>query len=298
VTLASGQLNPGMLEVVGAYVYWTNRGDSTGQGGAVMKLPVAGGSAIPVASSQNKAFGLALNASNVYWSSASAGGTIQSLPLSGGSAAAVVGAANSPVIAVNSTSLFFHDCPTENTWCAAVRRMPLSGGASQSIGTGTIQGFLALNSAYLYWATPTTLYRVPLNGGTSTAIVSGQSNINGIAADESNLFFTNLTNGGNIQKANLDGTGAVELATGPGAPNSLTADATTVYWTENGIGNTTPSVLSMVPRAGGASKTLYSISRASVGMCGVPKTDDKAIYWLVTGSELNATGSIMKLAKP
>gem|GEM_PF-1925848 len=300
IVLASGQLNPGAVVVAGPYVYWTRTGDTTtGQGGAVMKVAATGGTPVEVAANQNTARGLALDGSNMYWSSAVSGGAIQKLSVAGGTAAVVAGALNSPAIAVSPNWLYFQDCPTLNAWCVAVRRIPLSGGTSESVGAGTsIQGFLAVNSAYLYWVTTTTLNRVPLNGTTSTAIVTGQFNLNGIAVDESNLFWANLANGGTIMKANLDGTGAVQLATGPGAGNALAIDQDTVYWTENGIKGSKPSVLAMVSRAGGTSKQLFSIPRES-GMCGSPKTDDKAIYWSVPGWESNtATGTIMKLAKP
>jgi len=300
IVLASGQLNPGAVMVVGPYVYWTRTGDSTtGQGGAVMKVAASGGTPVEVAANQNTARGLALDGGNVYWSSAVSGGAIQKLSFAGGTAALVAGALNSPAIAVSPNWLYFQDCPTLNAWCVAVRRIPLSGGTSESVGAGTsIQGFLAVNSAFLYWVTTTTLNRVPLNGSTSTAIVTGQFNLNGIAVDESNLFWANLANGGTIMKANLDGTGAVQLATGPGAGNALAIDQDTVYWTENGIKGSKPSVLSMVSRAGGTSKQLFSIPRES-GMCGSPKTDDTAIYWSVSGWESNtANGAIMKLAKP
>jgi len=72
---------PFSLAVDAESVYWAD-------GGAVKKVPVAGGSPVVLASAQNQAFGIVVDANHVYWSSYG-DGTINRANLDGSEAAPV-----------------------------------------------------------------------------------------------------------------------------------------------------------------------------------------------------------------
>lgn len=263
-----------------------------------MKVPLEGGTPIQQGLEQRTAFGVGFGGVSLYWSSATAGGSLQRINLGGGMPQNLGAVANSPPLVVTSEAVFYLDCPVKDGLCVGVRRLPLGGGQSEVVSAGAAQAWPAANSSHVYWASATTLYRLPILGNSSTVIASDQFNINGIAVDESAVFWAILTNGGNIMKADLDGKNAVPIAVGPGAPNSVTVDDDTVYWAENGMFGSLPTVIAMTARAGGARTVLYSARREDVGSCSRPITDEKAIYWLVTGYDIDKPGMLLKMAKP
>ena len=65
VIIASQQNNPVGVAVDTNNVYWVTYGDSSN--GTVMKAPIAGGIATPLASTQPYAAQIALDGSSVYW---------------------------------------------------------------------------------------------------------------------------------------------------------------------------------------------------------------------------------------
>lgn len=75
IVLASGQDGPRRIAVDSTSVYWTNSGESVNTSGdaAVMSVPISGGSPVTLASipysalGPREAFGIAVDATSVYW---------------------------------------------------------------------------------------------------------------------------------------------------------------------------------------------------------------------------------------
>jgi hypothetical protein len=101
---------------------------------------------------------------------------------------------------------------------------------------------IAVDATSVYWTTNTTVMKVPIGGGTSITLASGQDSSGsgnlgidtGIAVDATSVYWTNL-GAGEVRKVPLDGGASVVLATGT-SPLRIAVDDTAVYWTDHGNG--------------------------------------------------------------
>ncbi len=74
-TLASGQDNPGNMVVDDTSVYWANNSTP----GAIVKVPIAGGAPITLAAGVEP-WGIAVDATSVYWTSPNNGTVMKLTP--------------------------------------------------------------------------------------------------------------------------------------------------------------------------------------------------------------------------
>ena len=84
---------------------------------------------------------------------------------------------------------------------AGVMMVPLSGGTPVSLASGSDPLGIAVDTTYVYWAdyNANTVNEVSLGGGPPVTLVSGQSGANGMASDETSLYWTNDL-GGTVMK--------------------------------------------------------------------------------------------------
>lgn len=281
VTLATGQAATQMA-LTATNLYWGN----TTPGDGVMTIPITGGAVTPVVTGEHAA-GIVLDSTNVYFSSDFGGGAIRKAPLGGGAAQTVVSTVSPGPLVANSTNVF---------WTAAspagLNTALLVGGSATNL-SATAAYYLARSDSRIFFPAGATVSSIPFGGGTPTPVITGQSNAYGIAVDGNEMFWTNLTNfGDNVAKAALDGSNPVVLAKGRPGPQTITADAARVYWTENGITPGGSSALVTVPRVGGSATVLASWPRDTVGMAANVIVDADAVYWNLSN------GTVYKMAKP
>ncbi len=229
--------------------------------GAVLSVPLAGGTVSTLSPSQPFPMGLAIDATNLYvWNS----GTF-----SGGSAL--------------------------NNGDGTVVQLALAGGATTTLATGMT---VAFNAPYLnavthdasrvYWVTggPSTTGAInvaPIGGGSAAQVLYGnQAFPEAVVTDGTTLYWGNwgtydaqgnYNNDGAILKApNAGGSSPVTLASGLSAPAALAVDGTNVYWTNIGKlsagGLPAPGTGSVmqVAIAGGTPKTLASNQSVPLGI--------------------------------
>ncbi len=106
-----------------------------------------------------------------------------------------------------------------------------------------------LDGTSVYWTNfaPHRLYKAAKNGGPPVllALAASGTEVWGVAVSGGDLFWTQTTtvaNQGVVFRANLDGTGAVPIASGQRNPTRIVADAAHLFWLNpwsGGLGNVT-----------------------------------------------------------
>jgi hypothetical protein len=145
--LATGQNVSRAVTADSSNVYWIT------SGGVVASVPIAGGAVATLASGQDASLpfsGMAVDATNVYWTNSDAG-IIASVPIAGGAVTTLASGQTNPTrIAVAGGYVYW----TNETY---------PGGS---------------------------VLKVPVGGGTPTAIATGENNPSGIAVDDTNVYWT------------------------------------------------------------------------------------------------------------
>ena len=173
-------------------------------------------------------------------------------------------------IALNSNQLFWLDNQNSNQNNSLMLiGAPLAGGTATTLAqiqNGNSNSVLwATRSKVLFVASqngPSTLFEVPVGGGTLTPIPTQLSNQNGglnaFVADDTYIYVANggcpcndgqgisgILPKGTIDRFALDGSGGTTLAEFDGLVASMTRDATNIYWS-------TDTTVWKMPMAGGA----------------------------------------------
>ncbi len=235
-------------------VYWTESAGCAPDGGdcvgTVAKMPLDGGAIISVASEQNNPWGLAVDATHVYWANAGdaclddagpCSGAILSVPLAGGTITTLASQLDLPIrVAVDATNVY---------WTNAGRGCPFDAGVSVPINMRCGGSIMTM----------------PLQGGTPTILASGQNNPWGIAVDRNSVYWTNFGDGTVMKVPRLGGM-TTTLATGQNLPYGIVTDATSVYWA-GGDG------VRKVPLMGG------SIATLATGLAAGIAVDPSGVYW-------------------
>lgn len=256
IEFASGPETTG-ITLDATYVYWLTGGAS----GALMKMPIVGGSGVVLATGYSYNVAIAVDSIHAYWCT---GENIFRVPLSGGTSETL--ASNNTYvwfpgsIAVDTTHVYW---PTTSS-SGSIMKVPLAGGETPSfMATGQgISGRIAVNSTHIYWVSYVlatglgALRRVPLGGGAIETIASNQYYTQGIAVDATHVYWSGK-NGSNaastgIMKVPLAGGTITTLTTGQGSASRLALDATHVYW----LIDQNWGYVRKVPKAGGAVITL------------------------------------------
>jgi hypothetical protein len=258
--LASGLNAPVDIQLDAANVYWVEI-----YGDAVKKVPINGGQATIVASSEmwgNQA-SLAIDATHIYWADWK---TIWMSELVGGTVTILASGQNDIMfLQVYSTDLYFSsdngiekvDLETGiiSTLVQAENPLDFNGGfvvdatgiyilnwIEGTIWKSTLDGeqiiILAaglnkphsplLDSGLLFWAENEAISQMSTNGGTITTVISDIAPYQ-IAKDDTHVYWTDYY-GETVNGVDLDSGTVTTIAEMQERPISLTTDANSVYW--------------------------------------------------------------------
>ena len=232
--LASSPGGNSLVRSDGANVFWTSQAQGT-----VSRVAIGGGPVATLAMGESAPLGIALDASNVYFTSAM--GTY-SVPKLGGAVTEISGGSGGGIVS-DGTNVYW-----VNPGGGEVLSNPGQEIEAEGQMTPTDITIDALN---LYWTNAhgtDSVVMLPLSSlGTGkmmpTAIASDQPSPERIATDGVSVYWANAgcpggecTGAGSIAKVAVAGGSVITVAAGQSGPTSLAVDATFVYWASTGDG--------------------------------------------------------------
>lgn len=135
------------------HVYFTTN-QAGSPGGAVARIPLAGGGPEKLADATYRPFGLAIDDTHLYFAdvdyTSSPSGSIRRVPKSGGAVETLVtGAFGGYALAVDDTNVYFTDYEPS---CGAVRSVPKGGGNAMVLASSQDMPLgIAVDDAFVYW---------------------------------------------------------------------------------------------------------------------------------------------------
>lgn len=273
-------------------VYWGNNGTSGRYRGSIMKVPIVGGTATPIWAAMAVG-GIAVNSTNLYWSSlglddAAFTPALYGASLAGASTALLAAGFINDPIAVGPRGVYGTGAVDGGVTLVTC---PLAGGPMTALvpASDLQQTFasygIAVDASSVYWtsfASPSAVMKVPLSGGHPTILAKAPDAALGLAVDDTNVYWVTQSA---VMTVPTNGGASITLATTQGG-FGIALDATNVYWTDHG----NPGSVSRVAKMGGATTVLVTGLPAPAGIA----VDATSVYWANQGDSV-ADGSIMKL---
>jgi hypothetical protein len=158
-TLVSGLNGVTQIALDATYVYWTETG-----AGNVTKVPIAGGTPIPIATGQFKPLHVAVDASNVYWTN-NLGAAVMAAPVAGGSPS-VFADAVSPTHVVLDTDTVYWDDSNGVVWS----QKKAGGSPVVVFSNGNGISSLAVSATYVYASAGSAIYLIPKASGSPITV--------------------------------------------------------------------------------------------------------------------------------
>jgi hypothetical protein len=157
--------------------------------GTIYSVPVNGGAVSVVASGPTSASAIAIDDTNIYWSTMDYPGTVNSQPKIGGSRTILASGFMSPTL-----GLILHSNWLYWTASSDVYRVPRAGGVKESMASGLNSAWrMASDGTNLFWVEFTApggcVKQMPLVGGPIITLATNLSSPSAIAVDAQNVYW-------------------------------------------------------------------------------------------------------------
>jgi hypothetical protein len=231
-----------------------------------------GGLPVPIVADADGPKFIACDATRVYWTERT---TVRAWTKSTGAVTDLVIGQPYPVgIAVGANSLYW----TNGNPDGGLMRLPLDGGAPASLSTFPGNAYqLVISATQAYWSEYASdrIYSAPLAGGPPTLFFYDSNfYIDGIAIDDSYVYYTEESGLGPIGAIPFDGGAPKLLATNNGTESAV-SDGVNIYYTSaNGHPPSYDGAVLRVPVTGGAPTTI-----ATGGAPDSIAIDATSVYW-------------------
>jgi hypothetical protein len=293
--LAIDQGGPYGIAVVGDNVYWTNRVTPNcvllhAYCGSIMTAAITSendeGTVLWTGSGVDIPTYLASNGSQLGFTCSGPSTSANTMSVAGGAFEVLFlgSSANMHALAgcaMNATTFFWADT------AQSLFSSPIDGSTTpQPIGGVGIVA-VAADATHVYWSDSDlgTLQQAHLDGSGSITLASGLGDVEFIAVDGKNVYYTDTMNGVVAQiPIGGDPAGPIVLSDSEGAPLGLAVDATDVYWAASDSGVIRRTAIG----GGGPVVTIAAFQGSPTGVA----LDATSVYWTA-----ETDGDVMRLAK-
>ncbi|HEY1690694.1 MAG TPA: hypothetical protein VGG39_00945 [Polyangiaceae bacterium] len=237
------------LQVDATAVYALLIAETAGASTQVMKIPLAGGTPVTLATDPEYSEALAVYGGTAYWvdtsgppdDASTTDGLVMSVSTGGGTPAALARDQGAPVtVAADATGVYWGDasqCPQVQAQppCTAVGgivTLPAGGSTPVVLATGQqAPEAIALDATNVYWGTSDgRVMSIPKSGGTATQLAYYEANIQYLVVAGSNVYWTTGT--GDVMQTPVAGGSTTAVVVGFEQITSIAADATNLYWAQ------------------------------------------------------------------
>lgn len=254
----------------------------TTQDGNVLKVSINGGNPTTLASGQMNPFGITFDSTRVYWANNVAQGQIQAVSIAGGgNPTTLASAQGSPQSVAISNGVLYWTAVSANK----IEKLPLGGSLADLAIMEATPIALAADADAVYWSSfgKSLIRTASLTSGVATTLATDQDAVQSLRVTNHVLYWASGQAGMASVHSMPAAGGAIATLASNQTVAAVAVDDSHVYWTDD------DSKVWRVPLAGGTPEAIATNQAMPTDIA----IDGKNIYWINSATG----GAVVKLAK-